>query len=463
MKKHNNFGLTFRRYFANDISAFVPQFWANEALVLLEENLIAANLVHRDFEDQLQSYGDTVNIKKPGTLQAKRKVDCEDVTIQDLTATSTSVVLNQQVHTSFLICDGDMSKSSEDLIEEFLRPAVLAQVRWVDKLVLSQYAQFLPYSTGNLLGLNSSNAKDYLLDTRKMLNDKLIPFDSRLGLLNSATETDLLKLDIFTHADKVGDEGTALREAWLGRKFGMDLWMDQNMPTVAAGNTSVTGAINFAAGYQIGQTALVVDGFSAAIANGSWVVVDGLPYRVVSTVGGATPTTITVTPALTRAVADNAVVRVYTSAAVNMVGGYPAGHLKEITIDGTVVAPRVGQAITFGANTTGAIYTVLEATLTTILLDRPLEAAIADDAQVNLGPAGNFNFFFTRNAIALVVRPLAAPKPGAGALASTVSNETMTMRVTIAYLPVKQAHLVTLDFLAGIKVLDPTLGVVMGG
>lgn len=463
MKKNNNYGLSFNRYFANDLDAYIPEFWANEALVLLEENMVAANLVHRDFEDELQNYGDTVNIKKPGTLQAKRKVDCEDVTIQDLSATSTSVVLNQQVHTSFLICDGDMSKSSTDLIEEFLRPAVLAQARWVDKLVLSQYAQFLPYSTGALLGLTSSNAKDFLLDTRKVMNDKLIPFDSRLGILNSATETDLLKLDIFTHADKVGDEGTALREAWLGRKFGIDLWMSQNMPTVAAGNTSVTGAINNAAGYAIGTTSLTVDGFSAAIANGSWVVVDGLPYRVVSTTGGSTPTVIVVSPALTRAVADNAVVRVYTPAAVNLTGGYPAGHLKEIVIDGTSVAPRVGQAITFGANTTGAIYTVLEATLTTILLDRPLEAALLDDAQVNLGPAGNFNFFFTRNAIALVVRPLAAPKAGAGALATTISTESMTMRVTIAYLPLKQAHLVTLDFLAGIKVLDPTLGLVMGG
>jgi len=41
-------------------------------------------------------------------------------------------------------------------------------------------------------------------------------------------ESKLLKTDLFTNADKVGDDGTALREASLGRKYGMDFYVDQN-------------------------------------------------------------------------------------------------------------------------------------------------------------------------------------------------------------------------------------------
>ena len=51
-------------------------------------------------------------------------------------------------------------------------------------------------------------------------------------MYDSTTETKLLKTDLFIHADKVGDEGTALREASLGRKYGMDFYVDQNADAV---------------------------------------------------------------------------------------------------------------------------------------------------------------------------------------------------------------------------------------
>ena len=454
----------FINVYANDVDAFIPEFWAQEGLALLEENLIAANLVHRDFENVLQQYGDTVNIRKPGTLTADRKTDCEDIVTQDVSASNVQVVLNQHVYTSFLICDGQESMSDTDLIEEFLRPAILAQARFVDHMVLGQYVQFMEdSSTGELNGLDETNAKNYLLDLRKLLNDKLIPFDSRLGILNTTTETDLLKLPEFTSAEKVGDAGTALREASLGRKFGIDLWTAQNMASIRGTNTHTTGAINNAAGYPAGTTVVTVDGFTAAIANGSWVMVDGLPNRVVSTVGGATPTSITLATGLSRDVADNAPVISMTPAAVNFVGGYPAGYMKSIVIDTTTVAPQVGQAISFGTDPNNPVYSVLKATTTSMLLDRPLEESIADNEAVNIGPYGNFNFFFTRNAIALVVRPLALPKQGTGALGSVINANGLSLRAVISYDAKKQGHMVTLDFLAGIKVLDDTLGAVLLG
>ena len=33
--------------------AFIPELWANEGLAILEENMVMANLVSRDFEDEV--------------------------------------------------------------------------------------------------------------------------------------------------------------------------------------------------------------------------------------------------------------------------------------------------------------------------------------------------------------------------------------------------------------------------
>jgi hypothetical protein len=61
----------------------------------------------------------------------------------------------------------------------------------------------------------------------------------------------------------------------------------------------------------------------------------------------------------------------------------------------------------------------------------------------------------------LVIRPLNLPRAGTGALAAVQNFGGATMRTTITYDGTKQGHLVTMDFLAGIKVLDPDLAAVM--
>lgn len=46
-------------------SAFIPALWANESIAILEENMVVSNLIHRDFENVIQNFGDTVNTRKP--------------------------------------------------------------------------------------------------------------------------------------------------------------------------------------------------------------------------------------------------------------------------------------------------------------------------------------------------------------------------------------------------------------
>jgi hypothetical protein len=42
----------------NNIDALIPELWAQESLAILEENMVAANLVHRDFQPVFAKFGD---------------------------------------------------------------------------------------------------------------------------------------------------------------------------------------------------------------------------------------------------------------------------------------------------------------------------------------------------------------------------------------------------------------------
>jgi len=454
----------FRPVYANTVDVFIPELWANESLAILVENMVAGNLVFRDFENVLARYGDTVHVARPHELQAQRKDVTDNVVIQDVSAADVPVTLNQHIHTSFLIRDGEESKSFKSLVDEFLRPAIIAQARFVDQIVLGQYVQFLANSAGAAFGITSTNAKGFILALRQIFNQNRCPVAGRNLVLNSVTETTLLNLDIFTQAQMVGDFGEALRNATLGRKLGWDFWMDQNMPVIPTGNTQLAGTTG--ANAAAGATTITTTGFTGAVTTGAWIMVgtEGIPHTVVShteTLGNTT--SITFTPPLASAVASGGAVTTAAAGTINNTGGYAAGWTKEITVSGFTVAPNIGQMVTFG-NVAGPQYTVVAVDgLVGITLDRPLVAAVANSAAVLLGPAANYNFAFHRNAIALVVRPLALPRPGTGAVAAVANWNNLSMRVVITYQGLNQGHLVTCDFLAGVAVLDTRLGGVLIG
>lgn len=459
-------GVPFLSVFDDYPDAYIPELWANESIAILEENMVIASLIHRDFEPIIAAYGDTVNTRKPGEFLAKRKTTADSVTVQTPTTTNVAVILNQHFHTSFLIKDGDQSKSFKDLVVEYLQPAMLSVARAIDQVVSSQVYQFINNGAGHLGVLDGTNADTYLLDTRQKLNINKAYVMGRNLVLSTVAETALLKDKNFTQAYAVGDEGTALREASLGRKYGFDIFMAQNTPFVdSSAQDTVAGAINNALGYPAGTTSFTVDAFVAAIPAGSWIKITGddTPLRVSSTTGGSTPTVIVTTKASKTAVLNDAVVTVYKPGAVNLTAGYASGWAKEIVYDTSVFDPQVGQLVSFTA--TGEVYGIIEVDTTakTILLDRPLESALANDDKLFLGPGGSYNFAFHKNAIALVTRPLALPMQGTGARAGIANYNNMSMRVVMTYDGNKQGTLVTLDTLLGVKVLDVNLGAVMFG
>lgn len=452
---------------SNSIDAFIPQLWANESLIILEDNIMAAGLVKRDFENMLQNYGDVVNTRSIGTFTSKRKTNADDVTDQDANATNVPVTLNQHVHVSFVIKDGEQSKSFKNLVAEYLTPAMIAQAKFLDQIVLGQMPQFWSQFNGTIGGVTSSTAKASILNTRNVMNINKAPTGGRQFIWTPNGETAVLNTDIFLQANTSGDGGHAMREAEIGRKLGFGHYMSQlasSVPITACDVT--TGAVNNSSGYSVGQTSLVVDGFTGALANNQYISIAGDVHRIVSHTETSSNTTgiVIAAPGLRQAVVNDAVIKAFTVGAVNLVAGYAAGYAKDIAFDGVTNAPVVGQFVNFGTTAGSAVYTIIDKpTASTMVLDRPLEAALTNDMSANFGPNGEYNFALYRDAIALVVRPLALPAAGLGANSAVVNEKGLSMRATMTYDGKAQGTRVTLDMLCGIKVLNTALASVLVG
>ena len=457
----------FRVVFDNDFGtndrAYVPEVWAQESLMVLEDHMVAANLVHRDFEDDIKEFGDLVNTRRPSSFTAKRKTDNDDISLQDAEATKVQVKLNQYLYTSFLIRDGQMTRSFKDLVNEFLTPAVVSIATATDQIILNQAYGFMANSVGQL---STDPTKSTVISAGTKMNTNKAPGNpgDRVMFLSPNAHGALLGVEDFTKVSYADDAGEALKNANLGRKFGWDFYMCQNVPSVATTQTTQAAAINLSAGYAIGTTTLAIDGTSDTFTAGQWCTIAGdmTPQMIVTPTG--TPTNqIIVSPGLKTAVDNDAVITVYPVGAVNLSAGYAAGWVKDIAFDAFSDAPLSGQMISHGTTVALREDYGLIGTPTTVLgsLDREVQTAMVNNDQLALGPAGDFCLGINKNAVALVSRPLAVVSQEYGVRQAVVNYNGLSIRVSMQYNSTNQGMIVTVDMLCGVKVLDTNLGVVM--
>lgn len=458
---------------ANNNDAFIPELWAEMAVDTLYDESLYAATIHREFEDVIGEKGDTVHTRQVAKMSAGRKQDdLDNVQDTDASATNIKIPLDQTVYISFILGDGDLSKSMDDLIDRYVRPAMEGQAEFVDRIVASQVYKFLGNRSGSLGQASSSNVSDYMLDARQVLNDNSVPLRNRWLGLASPTETHAQKVDLFKSAERVGDGGMALREALLGRKHGFGSFLSMHTPSIK--NATVLGTENVNAAAAAGSTSLSF--VTGPTVMGTYVTVVGDYTALRCTSTGAAPNLNRPTH---KAIANGAAATFYTSPLVNQSSpisatqtlpavsdGYPKGWATGIAYDGSGT-PQLGQLVSFSKADNSAVYAaeygIVKISGGKIWLDRPLEDSIEDNAKINLGPNGDFNFAYDRGAVALVSRPLVQPKAGLGVLAAVSSFRNISTRVVISYDTVRQGHRVTIDMLLGVKELDLKRGSVMYG
>lgn len=456
--------------YANDNSAMIPEIWANMGLAILEENMVMAGLVHRDFSREVAQFGDVVNTRRPGQFKIRRKGDNDPIVGQDAITTNVQVPLNQHFYTNFTIKDGEATKSFQDLVDIHLLPGMQNVARGVDRALTGRVHAYLANTVGGLGTLSGSTSRATILAAREKMNiNKAFPNDRHM-VVSPQSETALLNTDLFTAANQRGDDGTALEQARLGRLLGFNFWMDQNIPAISSADSTagVTDGADAA-----GTTVVDVTIVGENAVGGEFVTIagDDTPHWITAFTNAAGDIDdITLDSGLVKATASGAVVTYYKPAAIDNAAGYAAGSNLPMQVDGfsTGKPPQVGQLLAIGTGASRRVYTIIEsevvsATEQSILLDRPLELAVADDDPVFPGPVGSFNFGFHREALALVNRPLALPAQDLGVRASVGVHNDISMRVTMQYNLREQGTDVTLDLLCGTAVLDTDLGVVMLG
>src|SRR5271170_7215303 len=146
----------------------------NESLVVLENELVIANRVERQYSNEYAQtgakVGNTVNIRRPprylGTYGPP-------LNVEDSNETYLPVVLNYQFHVDVQFTTQDLALSMDMFKKRILRPQVATVANRID----SDSAQYYTYSTATSLGTPGIQPASYkiLSDARAYLASEACP------------------------------------------------------------------------------------------------------------------------------------------------------------------------------------------------------------------------------------------------------------------------------------------------
>lgn len=254
-----------------------PQMVAKEALAILRNNCVYKDLVHTDYSgDFVNKQGDTVNVRVPATLSAKKFATTIDK--QNVTESYVPVKLDILRDVSVAVTSKDWTLNLEDFSKQVIAPAVAA----IGEVIDADIANLIFEKAGSTVtrtALAPTTLGDFA-SIAKALDIAKAPKMDRSLVMTPHHKYAYGLLDNLVKGSYAGDSDL-LRRNELGPVFGIDTFMDQNTPTsTAATSGTAIGTVKVASSSDAGEVDLTEG--SAATATfkaGDGFVYGGVLYR----------------------------------------------------------------------------------------------------------------------------------------------------------------------------------------
>lgn len=373
--------------------AYDPIFYAQEALMVVEQAMGLASRVYRGFDEEKKSAvkGETISVRKPSSFTTNPG---GSGVYQDLDTDGLEIKVDQWEEVKFKLSDKELSLHPSTIISDHIRPAAYAIAKKVNESIAA-LAKFIPWQ----VDIPDTVDEDAILlprgiirsNTGDLLNSEMLHYG-----IGDALENKFLKMDIFKNASVAGQgNNKTLFNGSLGEVYKVEHFVDQTMP-IHTGGTVLSGADQAGA---LGADALK---------------------------GGTTISITGFTGTETLKAGDSFVI---------------AGNTQRYVVTSDI-------ALTAGAATIGVYPKLVQ--------DYPSASAVTFDAATTAAKKYDTNMMFHRNAFALAFAPLSEMGNGVGASMAVITDPKtkISIRSRIAYDDKYASVGVTLDALWGVKVLD---------
>lgn len=220
------------------LNNFIPQIWSAQLLESLKKSLVYGQegVVNRDYEGEIQAYGDTVKINSIGSITVgdyQKNTDMDDP--QVLTDATRTLVIDQAKYFNFQVDDIDRAQQRPKIMQAAMQEAAYALRNAADVYIATK--MFSEADPNNFIGSDSSpvvptkqTAYELLVDLATILDENNVPEEGRWVIVPPWFYGLMLKDDRFTHETAAGDD--VIRNAVIGRAAGFTVLRSNNVPNV---------------------------------------------------------------------------------------------------------------------------------------------------------------------------------------------------------------------------------------
>ena len=166
--------------FDNTLGNYNPTFFAAEALQWLHKSLGFAARVHMGLDNERatngRGLGEVINIKRPVTFIAEDHITGQGSETQDVGSQDVQVRLTSHKEVKFAVSDVELAYTSEQIINDHIRPAAYALADKIDSDMHALGARVAPKAilaapSANTIGAPGS----YITGPRAVLRKNLCP------------------------------------------------------------------------------------------------------------------------------------------------------------------------------------------------------------------------------------------------------------------------------------------------
>lgn len=230
----------------------------NEALVVLENELIIANRVERQYSDEYAQtgakVGNTVNIRRPPRYKGTYG---PPLNVENTFESSVPVVLNYQFHVDVQFTTQDLALSMDLFKQRILKPQVATVANRIDSDT-AQYAYLNTAATVGTFGV-SPNSLKLFTDARAILAAEACPKEGdKNAVLDPISMSSMVATvqGLFNPQAKISDY---ISSGMIAKEFaGLDWFEDQNIPVFTTGAQGGSPVLTT----PIAGTAFLTDGWA---------------------------------------------------------------------------------------------------------------------------------------------------------------------------------------------------------
>lgn len=220
---------------------FIPQVWAARLLVALSKALVYGQpgVINRDYEGEIQAYGDSVRIGSIGDPTIGNYTKDTDISSpESLTDAEQSLVIDQSKYFNIYVDSIDRAQQNVDSMDEAMRRAAYKLKDLADQFVAASYVNVpsanLVGSDGSPVAAGAANAAyEHLVNLSVKLDEANIPSDGRFVVVPPFFHGFLLKDDRFVGAGTAKTDAT-LANGMVGQAAGFDILKSNNVPIASS-------------------------------------------------------------------------------------------------------------------------------------------------------------------------------------------------------------------------------------